>query len=1074
MDVLSTMSQPFQNSVKNVRRSLQESVEKLNKDSWKLCRSFLQLNPLTAPQIEGFEYFMDTLLPEIIHENSTIWVKSDERRRRDKLWFEGVTIIRPKYYEDDGSSHDITPSDALRKKATYQCEVRVDVYHTIMYYLDEEMEETIIKTEEHKYRNIRLFFIPCMVRSKYCHWFNGVDVDPANVGGYFVIQGHEKSMIELQKMRTNFPVTRRVAEDKTEAEIRSASGKWRSTSTIKFYTQTSGGGRIRLYVHIPFVMNGSSCIDVPLAAVFKALRVDTLDEMVAYVEPDESKQEFVRRALMDPCASLSREDILEHIAQHGAASCRDRNMKMNYIMHIFQSEFLPHVGVDGTQYKSEKTVTSTGRWGGRLRAHMRPHADDDTINNECRAKAMYIGFVVNRMLKIHMGELPEDDRDHYNNKRLDSPGPLMATILRLNYRSFLRQLPNALEKSANGFLDPISVIRSKASCLTTQLREPYKRGNWSMQPGVNTGVVQAVNRINPAATMALGRRVMLTLNKQGKIAAPRQVHLSQEGIICPVETPEGTSCGLMLVLTLYSRISIGVPTDDMIRLIRVSFGHESCCPLINPATGPVNEYSAMVMVNGRPIGTTDNPRQLHAGLMTMRRSLDLPSEMRVVWEEGEDLGRYFHINSDCSCVMRPLLRAEMIERAVAILSDPSIPIPKLWRMLERTGCVEFIDKEEEISRRLVVAMRPNHLLRKDKRYTHLQIDENNILGCLASITPYSDKNQSPRNMYFTSMFKAALAMPSLDLNRLDMNQYSMWYPQRPLASTTFHDYIIELSGGITTASMPVVAIMTLAGRNMEDSVYVNKASLDRGLFMMTFKRTFSCEARQKGSDEEMFMVPPENCVGRKARSDYSKLSRSGLYTGIVAPGTMVRDGDVLIGKVCRLPDQEFKGPEAEEVLQDRSIVMRKIGEGVVDKVQFDRRDGQKIVWVTIRCVRRPVVGDKFASFAAQKGTIGCILSQEDMPFSVSSGITPDLILNPHAIPSRMTIGMIVEAIMSKAACFDGQRRNADSFKGVDLEDPKSVLAKFGYEMMGKERMMNGMTGQMIDAPIFICVNAYMR
>ena len=1055
---------------------MDDAIQDLNKYSWRVCRSFLQNHGITAPQTEGYTYFMDKLLPEIVQENSTIWVKSVERKRRDKIWFSGVTVLRPRYYEDDGSSHDITPSDALRKKTTYECEVRADVHHIIYYYEDEEMEETIVSQEEHKYRNIRLFFIPCMVRSRYCHWHDGVDIDPANVGGYFVIQGHEKSMIELQKMRTNFPVTRKITEDKTEAEIRSASGKWRSTSTIKFYAQTMSGGRVRLYVHIPFIMNGSSCIDVPLCAVFKVLRIETLEEMVSYIEPDESKSDFVKRALMDPCISRSRDDIIESIATNGAASCRDKNMRRNYVLHIFKSEFLPHCGVEGTQYRHEQTVTSHGRWGGKLRAHQRPMANDETIDNECRTKAFYIGFVVNRLLKIHTGILPEDDRDHYHNKRLDSPGPLLATILRLNFRGFLRQLPNALEKSANGFLDPISVIKNKASSLTNQMREPYKRGNWSMQPGINTGVVQQLARVNPLATMALGRRCMLTLNKQGKIAAPRQVHLSQEGILCPVETPEGQSCGLMLVLTLYSRISLGIPTVTMRRAIEVSFGFDSPCPLIEPIpVQPVDEFQVVVMVNGWPIGVTDRPKVLHESLLKMRRSMDLPHEMRIVWyQHNESLFRYFHINSDCSCVMRPLLRSDMVVEAVNIIKDKHIPIPALWKKLEQTGCIEYLDKEEESARKLIVAMRPNHLMRKSKRYTHLQIDENNILGCLASIIPYSDLNQSPRNMYFTSMCKAALALPSLDMNRLDMHSYHMWYPQRPLAATSFHDYMIEMSGGITTASVPIWCVMTLHGRNMEDSIYVNKASLDRGLFMLTYKRTFSSEARNKGTDEETFMIPPKTCLGRKARANYAKLQQSGKLKGIVSPGTKVVDGDVLIGKVARLPDQEFKGPNAPEVLQDRSVVMSKIGEGVVDKVEFDRRDGQQIVWVIVRCVRKPVVGDKFASFAAQKGTIGCILAQEDMPYSMATGMTPDVIMNPHAIPSRMTIGMVIEAIMGKAACFDGQRRNADSFKGVDLEDPKGVLKKYGFNELGKEKMMNGMTGEMIDAEIYMAPVSYMR
>lgn len=216
------------------------------------------------------------------------------------------------------------------------------------------------------------------------------------------------------------------------------------------------------------------------------------------------------------------------------------------------------------------------------------------------------------------------------------------------------------------------------------------------------------------------------------------------------------------------------------------------------------------------------------------------------------------------------------------------------------------------------------------------------------------------------MIKAALGMPSLSQSRVDKDSYSMWYGQKPLSTTTFHDLMIEQCGNITVGSVPMWAVMCQDGHNQEDSIYVNKASLDRGLFMMTHKRTISCEARQKGTDEETIMCPPENCVGRNARANYGKLQREGKYKGIVLPGTKVKDGDILIGKVARIPDpKEFGGQDGDIIYQDRSVMMKKIGEGTVDKIQFDKRDGQKIVWMTLRMVRRPEVGDKFASFAAQ-------------------------------------------------------------------------------------------------------------
>ena len=501
---------------------------------------------------------------------------------------------------------------------------------------------------------------------------------------------------------------------------------------------------------------------------------------------------------------------------------------------------------------------------------------------------------------------------------------------------------------------------------------------------------------------------MTPLKKEGKIPTPRQVHLSQQGLVCCVETPEGQACGLILVLTLFARIGLGIPTHVMEHIITVSVGPKSPSPLVyfSETTAPPQREEVVVLVNGKIFGLTKDPARLEKVLIRMRRMSDLPSEMRVVWCRDGPLKRYLHINSDCSAAMRPVLCADRILDAVKIISDKRIPMPAIWTSLIDAGCVEYLDKEEEEARKLCVAMRPRQLMKNQlhtsnpnkKKYSHVELDPTAILGLLASIIPYSDLNQSPRNMYFTSMVKAALTLPCLDYeSRVDMHQYAVWYPQKPLAATRVYDFMIEQCGGVTGGQVPIWCIATLDGHNMEDSVYVKKGAIDRGLFMMTYFRTFFCEAKNRGSEEEKFAIPPETAIGRKGRANYSKLGPD----GIVPVGTEVREGDVLISKVARLTDHFGEHGAQEECFQDRSIVLKKIPKGVVHSVTHTTRgNGSKIVWVKVRCVRRPEVGDKFASFAAQKGTIGQVINDEDMPQSLSSGIIPDVVMNTHAIPSR--------------------------------------------------------------------------
>ncbi|MBD53358.1 MAG: hypothetical protein CL450_08760 [Acidimicrobiaceae bacterium] len=1058
---------------------------------WRMCQSFLLRNGITSPQQRGYEHFMNTLLPEIIQENSSIHTVCEERKRRDEFWFAGVTVLRPKFAAKDGTCHDIGPTEAMRRRTTYECEIRVDVHHKIYTYPpdDEWMDGSDFFCEHKVYRNVSLFHIPCMVRSRYCHWHNK-DVDPANVGGYFVIQGHEKGMIELQKMRTNWPVTRVTSKKKNvrrvEAEIRSASGKWRSTSTMRVLCEATSGGRFRLFAHVPFVQRRASPLDIPLVALFKMMRVESIDDMMAYIFPDQSEENadligHVRRALEDPAAEHSKEDILQWLIAEGSTGCRERTAlkKRNYILHVLKSETLPHNGVAGVMYKAEMQYSNAnseerGRWGGRLRQYRGPTFTDAEVDAECHRKCIYIGFVVRRLVHIFQRQLPEDDRDHFSNKRLDTPGPLLAYHFRLNFRGFLRQLPAALEKASGGFLSVIDTLKAKAACLTSNMREPFKRGNWSMQPGVNNGVVQNLNRVNPFAVQSFARKIMTPLKKEGKIAKPRQVHLSQQGLVCCVETPEGQACGLILVLTLFARIGLGVPTHLMQHMLKVSIGPGSPMPLVrffNGDNSPPEEHEVIVMVNGAVFGTTSHPRQLEDVLIKMRRHDDLPNEMRVVWHRHGELRRYFHINSDCSAAMRPVLRVDKIVETANIVANKQLPVPAIWNKLMSAGCVEYLDKEEEEARRLVVASRARQLLQTGK-YSHLELDPTSILGLLASIVPYSDLNQSPRNMYFTSMVKAALTLPCLDYeSRVDMHQYAVWYPQRPLTATRIYNFMIEQSGGITGGQTPIWCVACLDGHNMEDSIYVKKSAIDRGLFMMTYFRTFFCEAKNRGSEEETFEIPPDSAVGRKGRANYSKLGED----GIVPEGTKVKEGDVLIGKCARMTDAFDDTGGQEERFQDRSIVLKKIPSGVVHSVtRTTRSNGSEIVWVKIRCVRRPEVGDKFASFAAQKGTIGQIIDDIDMPQSMNTGMIPDVVMNTHAIPSRMTIGMMVEALMGKAAALDGKRRCADSFQGVNLEDPKSVLKARGFRALGKEKMIDGRTGRVMPGAIYMAPVSYMR
>ena len=1069
---------------------------------WRMVKSFLLRNGITSPQQLGYEHFMGVLLKEVIEEGSKIHTFCQDRKRRDEFYFDGVTVVRPQYEDSDGTRHDIDPNEALRRRITYECEVRVDVHHKTFTYApdDEFMEGDDFETLHKVYRNIPLFYIPCMVRSRFCHWNDAADVDPSNMGAYFIIQGHEKAMIELQKMRTNYPVTRvtewitqnrKKLPKRVEAEIRSASGKWRSTSTIRILCERVSGSRIRLFVHIPFVTRRASPLDVPLSALFRMLRVETVDDMLEYIFPDVSSENeelvaMVRRALEDTNVGTSREDILNWLVAEGSASCKERSYlkRRNYILHVLKSETLPHNGSGGVLYAQEiqanqeeqrqqrqQQPSQQGRWSGRLRQYHGRIYENDEIDAECMRKSVFIGFTTRRLVHIYNEDLAQDDRDHYSNKRLDTPGPLLAYHFRLNFRGFLRQLPSALQVATSSYRSVIDTIRAKAACLTSNMREPFKRGNWSMSPGVNTGVVQNVARLNPSSLAIMARKIMTPLKKEGKSPVPRQVHLSQESFVCCVETPEGQACGLMLVLCMFARVGLGIPTHITTHMLRVSVGPESPCPLLEDFTaGEIpDESMTIVLINGTVTGFTRRPARLERELMDMRRNGDLPNEMRFVWHREGNLRRYFHVNTDCSAAMRPVLCVDKLDQAAQIVRNRSVPLPRVWSLLERAGCIEYLDREEQDARRLLIAKRSVKLL--SGRYTHLELDPTCILGLLGSIVPYSDHNQSPRNMYFTSQKKAGLSRPCFDTEaRVDKDQYIMWYLQKPMVQTRAREFMVEQIGGITGGQTPIWAVCCLDGFNMEDSIYMKRQAIQRGMFQMYQIHTVYNEAKSRNNEEETFEIPPEDAVGKKGRADYSKLGPD----GVVPIGTVVKSGDVLIGKVARLTDHFNSEGKQEDIVQDRSVVLKKVKHGVVHDVIYSSRERGNIIYVKVRTIREPERGDKFASNAAQKGTIGLIVDEWDLPFSAKNGITPDIVMNTHAIPSRMTIGMMLECVNGKATALDGKKRYADTFAARSPEEVKRVLLDRGFNCMGREKMICGKTGRTMQCQVFMGPVSYMR
>jgi DNA-directed RNA polymerase II subunit RPB2 len=383
--------------------------------------------------------------------------------------------------------------------------------------------------------------------------------------------------------------------------------------------------------------------------------------------------------------------------------------------------------------------------------------------------------------------------------------------------------------------------------------------------------------------------------------------------------------------------------------------------------------------------------------------------------------------------------------------------------------IEYIDPEEQSFS--MISMKPKDLTAENQfiyRYTHCEIHPSTMFGILASCIPYPDHNQSPRNTYQSAMGKQAMGVYVTNYdNRMDKTAYVLTYPARPLVDT-------RLMGMVKLDKIPagtpvVVAIMTHSGYNQEDSLLFNQGSIDRGLFQATIYHTEKDEDKKINGDEEIRCKPdPTKTKGMKY-GNYDKVTNK----GIIPENTLLENNDVIISKV--VPIKENRNDHTKVIkYEDLSRTYRTNEESYIDKNFVDRNgDGYSFCKVRIRTVRRPVIGDKFSSRHGQKGTIGNIIPECDMPFT-AAGVKPDIIINPHAIPSRMTIGQLKETLLGKVLVELGLFGDGTSFGDLSIDYIRKELVKVGYESCGNELMYNGLTGQQLETSIFMGPVFYQR
>ncbi|WRT68129.1 uncharacterized protein IL334_005104 [Kwoniella shivajii] len=978
-------------------------------DKWELLPAFLKVKGLVKQHLDSFNYFVNVDIKAILAANSHV---VSDINPYYYIRYLDIRVGRPSRVDSNQVANILTPMECRLTDSTYMAPIHVDI--------EFQGEDKKIKQ-----RNVQIGMLPVMLRSDLCHLNRKNEPElarmgecPMDPGGYFVVKGTEKVILVQEQLSKNrIIVMRDPKKDETTAEVTSST----HDRVVKTYVTTKNK---RLYLR-----HNSFKEFIPIVIALKAMGITSDKEILQLI-----------------CGSDERYQEAFGVSLEEAA--REKTFTQRQALEWIGARVSPNQAKDdGGSYGQKLTPVDIAQQA--LAAMVLGHVPVRNMN--FRPKCIYLATMSRRVLMAMIDEHMVDDRDYVGNKRLELAGQLLSLLFEDSFKTFNSELKKRMDKilekkSRAGPFDAGSLIRQGGDPITSAFVRSISTGNWSLKRFhvERAGVTHVLSRLSFIAALGMMTRISSQFEKTRKVSGPRALQPSQWGMLCPSDTPEGEACGLVKNLALMTHITTDVPEEPLLKMafllgvedISLLTGNELYRPGVH-----------LVQVNGTLIGVTHLAKRFVRTFRKLRRA-GRTSEFVSIYINHHQ--RTIYIASDGGRICRPMIivekgRPRVTSEHMRLLKEGKVTFDHFLK----SGLVEYLDVNEENDS--FIACYESEI---EEGTTHLEIEPFTILGAVAGLIPYPHHNQSPRNTYQCAMGKQAIgAIAYNQLNRIDTLLYLMTYPQQPMVKTK----TIELVGynKLPAGQNATVAVMSFSGYDIEDALILNRASVDRGFGRchVLKKQTIPMRSFANGSHERTAYPDP------LPRPDaYAFIDKA---DGMTAPGATINQFDVMIH---RETPADTRGPSTDEYKP--SPITHKLPEPIqIDKVMLTEGEDGALIKILTRQTRRPELGDKFSSRHGQKGVCGLIVPQADMPFN-DQGIVPDIIMNPHGFPSRMTVGKMIELLSGKAGVLAGKLQYGTAFGGSKVVDMSQILIENGFSYAGKDMLTSGITGQPMEAYVY--------